>query len=93
MTAENYAGTQEALKGSPELRRVAIEKCVAETNFPAAVRREAAFTMKVRDDANLMKTFCTRLVAGMASGRLAYEDLYSTRDTLPPKLVRVLQQR
>jgi hypothetical protein len=49
--------------------------------------------MKVPDDDNLIRTFCTRIVAGLASGRLAYEDLHSTRDTLPPKLVRVLQQR
>lgn len=93
MTAQDYAGVQEALKGSPQLQREAVEKCLRETNFPPSTRREAAFTMKVRDDDNLMKTFCTRLVAGMASGQIAYEDLHSTRDTLPPKLVRVLQQR
>lgn len=93
MTTQNYEGVREAVKGSPSLRQEGIEKCVRDMRMTPENRRFGAALMNISPRDNVERTACTRMMAGLVSGKLQHEDIYAVPFRITPKLVQVLQNR
>jgi hypothetical protein len=92
-TAEQFEGVREVVKGSPALRQEGIATCIRDTRMTPENRRIGAALMNIGPDSDVERTACTRMMAGLVSGRLTHEDIFSVPLRMTPKLVRVLQNR
>ncbi|AID30459.2 hypothetical protein ACVILI_004304 [Mesorhizobium sp. USDA 4775] len=85
-----YPKEQEFLRGSPAMRRDAIDGCYRESNRWSADHKVFwAKKMNVSPRSNVARIYCTRFINGIANGRLSYEDIV----THSPQDTRVMQGR
>ncbi|MBB5704253.1 hypothetical protein FHS76_004170 [Ochrobactrum daejeonense] len=86
----SYNQAQEAMRGSPALKRDGIARCYKGTSrASAASKAHMAKVMNVSSRSNVARIYCTRAFNGIASGRITYTD-FRTRS---PKFIRVIQGR
>jgi len=90
VTETSYNQARELVRGSPAMKRDAIERCYRRTNRASPTRKvEMAKIMNVSSRANVARIYCTRAFNGVASGRISYQDFR----TKSPKFIRVIQGR
>jgi hypothetical protein len=90
----NYAASREALKGSPGLRSDFVKTCTRNiSGKPLKTRQNIAKVMNT-SMGSMPRLYCTRLVNGIASGRLTHSDISAaSRGQVTPDVIRVLQGR
>ncbi|ODA91904.1 hypothetical protein BFX40_02705 [Mesorhizobium sp. SEMIA 3007] len=89
-----YRQGQELLRGSPAMKRYAIDECYRHirptlAGHDAEWARNMAKSLNVRAGSNIARIWCTRAVNGIASGRVTSEDMR----TLSPRFIRLMQGR
>ncbi len=90
VTESSYKQAQEIVRGSPAMKRDAINKCYSGASRASPARKaEMAKIMNVSPRSNVARTYCTRAFNGIASGRITYEDFR----TKSPRFIRVIQGR
>ncbi|MCX8997800.1 hypothetical protein NOF55_11875 [Rhizobiaceae bacterium BDR2-2] len=90
MTETRYNQAQELVRGSPALKRDAIERCYAGSNRSTPARKaEMARIMNVSPRSDVARIYCTRAFNAIASGRISYQDF---RDR-SPRFIRAIQGR
>ncbi len=91
-TPEKYQAASSALEGSAALRTKMIAQCVQQK-----WRKETIENLALLLDVSESKApalGCQRVINGMASGKLTYEDFEKTRrGDITAKVVKVLQGR
>jgi hypothetical protein len=86
----SYNQAQEAMRGSPALKRDAIAKCYRGTSRVSAAKKvQMAKIMNVSPRSNVARIYCTRTFNGIANGRITYSDFR----TKSPRFIRVIQGR
>jgi len=90
VTERSYNQAQEIVRGSPAMKRDAIERCYRGASQSSPARKaQMAKIMNVSPRSNVARTYCTRAFNGIANGRITYHD-FQTRS---PKFIRVIQGR
>lgn len=95
MSQGEYKTAQTALAGSPALKRETMNSCIKDENARSAKDKAEMAAVFNIDPKNYAATFCKRLINGMASNRITYQD-YANLDSSTAdnsKLIRVLQGR
>lgn len=95
MSQGEYKTAQTALSGSPALKRETVASCIKDENARSASDKAEIATVLNIDPKNYAPVFCKRLINGMASGRISYDD-YAKLDSPTAdssKVIRVLQGR
>ncbi len=95
MSQGEYKTAQTALSGSPSLKHEIMASCIKDENARSAKdKAEMAAVFNINPN-TYAQTFCKRMINGMASNRITYQDYRnldsSTADN--SKLIRVLQGR
>jgi hypothetical protein len=95
LTPVQYAASTEALKGSPALRRAALQECATIARRSGARNISAmGVLMNLPPNRDPIPLYCQRMVAALTSGRITYADFQAIRTMqATPKLVRVIQGR
>ncbi|EXL09271.1 hypothetical protein [Aquamicrobium defluvii] len=90
VTESSYKQAQEIVRGSPAMKRDAINECYRGASRASPARKaQMAKIMNVSPRSNVARTYCTRAFNGIASGRISYED-FRIRS---PRFIRVIQGR
>lgn len=90
VTESSYKQAQEIVRGSPAMKRDAINECYRGASRASPARKvQMAKIMNVSPRSNVARTYCTRAFNGIASGRITYEDFR----TKSPRFIRVIQGR
>ncbi|MBT1158053.1 hypothetical protein J1C56_20865 [Aminobacter anthyllidis] len=95
MSQGEYKTAQTALSGSPSLKREIMASCIKDENARSAKDKAEMAAVFNINPSTYAQTFCKRMINGMASNRITYQDYRnldsSTADN--SKLIRVLQGR
>lgn len=84
-----------AFEGSPKLRQKAVAECeLHESKMSPKTIRNVALVANTTPD-KMPYVICSRLMNGLVSGRLTYEDYRKTitSDAPPPEVIKVIQGR
>ncbi|QOF73824.1 hypothetical protein IG197_12590 [Aminobacter sp. SR38] len=95
MSQGEYKTAQTALSGSPALKREIMANCIKRENArPAKDKADMATVFNI-NPSNYAQTFCKRMINGMASNRITYQDYRNLDSTTADnsRLIRVLQGR
>jgi hypothetical protein len=94
ISKSEFETAQEAMKGSPGLKRDAIAECTHGVNGkPAAEKANVAKLMNV-SLAAMPSLYCTRMMNAIASGRISYSDAQAfERGTKVPEMIQIIQGR
>ncbi len=94
VSASNYAAGQQVLQGSPAVRNNFINSCVERIrNKPLKSRQTIAMVANTSVSA-IPRVYCSRMIRGIASGRLTYGDMNAaSRGKVTPNVIKVLQGR
>lgn len=94
VSATQYSAVSEALKGSPELRRENVTTCVRNNRSTPQQKDMMRKLMNLSPGSDVVRVGCERVTAGMASGKLTYEDYRGVQfGQITPQVVRILQNR
>lgn len=84
----------EALKGSPALRSDEVRRCVADNRSTPDQKTMMLKLMNLAPDRDPVRVGCERVVEGLASGRLGYDDYRKLQfGEVTPQVIRLLQAR
>ena len=95
MSQERYMAMKTAFEGSPKLRQKAVAECeLHESKMSPKTIRNVALVANTTPD-KMPYVICSRLMNGLVSGRLTYEDYRKTitSDVPPPAVIKVMQGR
>jgi hypothetical protein len=93
MSENGYARLQTTMN-NPVHQRAEIANCSTMMGDMSPERRQTFATLAGTSVANMPKTFCKRLVQGVASGKLTREDINSVyKGNLMPNMLKVIQGR
>lgn len=92
VSSSDYAAVQNVMKTDPSFRRELLAQCIKKRgNISSSQSADMAALMGV-PESRVAQTFCTRLYAGIQSGRLTHEDFNkAARGQSSPKIIRVLR--
>lgn len=90
VSSSQYERAQEAMRGSPALKRDGIQRCVTNMRRASAQdRAQVAKIINVSPRSDVGRIYCTRAFNGIANGRITYSDFQSRN----AKFIRVIQGR
>ncbi len=94
VSSTQYSAVSEALKGSAELRRESVETCVKNNRSTPEQKDMMRKLMNLSPGSNVVRVGCERATAGLASGKLSYDDYRAIQfGQITPQIVRVFQNR
>lgn len=90
---KNFSEALPLLKESPSARAMAIEKCMTPALEPEVLDQLAFYVKAPRSE--VMRATCQRVVNGVASGKITYNDFKAIhqKKMLTPAFVAVLKGR
>jgi len=94
MTPEKFEATRTALEGSPGLVQHVIKTCEADYRSNPSERHSADAIMRAAGVKLSPEVFCTRVIAGIAKGKLTVHDYNSGgRGQATPAMIAVVRGR